>query len=132
MAVAIYLLCLLIAGDGVAAPLARDRSRLEIFGLAACIGPGIIGLWLIALSIGGLLPSRLSIAILTICLGTCAFISLRKRIWPNGIQAARLTPGERWWNIFCIVLLASAIIVTTWNAFVNPPFEWDAFSIWQL
>ena len=62
---AIYLGILIVAGYPLAAGLARGATgkasppeRLEIAALSACMGPGIMGILLIFLSMLGLRPIR--------------------------------------------------------------------------
>jgi hypothetical protein len=135
MAVALYLCCLLIVGYGAAIWLTPKQAKLLRFGLSACLGPGVMGMILIALSMLGFTPTRTSIATLTIL----AAISIVAAAWRKKTDAppkfparSRLSSVQRWWLMFCALLIAFAIGMTAWNAFIFPTYEWDAFSIWQL
>jgi hypothetical protein len=63
---AAFLLCCLIVGYAIISTLGGDQPLLEQIGYAAVLGPGVLGLILIYLSMGGVLPSRTGILCCTL------------------------------------------------------------------
>jgi hypothetical protein len=129
----LYLAFLQAAGYAVVRPLARRRSNLEIFGLSACLGPGIFGLCLVFLSMLGLRPGRAEVLILGavgLIAGGIALFRPKERV-----AAERTKPqhrGARIWTGACLLAIAYAVVAVAADAAIYPTMEWDAFSIWQL
>jgi Dolichyl-phosphate-mannose-protein mannosyltransferase len=126
----LYLFCLALAGYPVVAGLARGRSRLETLGFSICMGPGLVAICLIFLSMLGLRPGRMEILALT---GVCAMIGiiLCRRGGPQYVieQDGRVFPV---WGVICAVAIAYGVFALVIDAVHYPVIEWDAFAIWQL
>jgi hypothetical protein len=123
----LYLCCLLVAGYPVVAATARERSWVETAGLCACVGPGIVGIFLIFLSMLGLRPQRGEIlAIAGVCLA--AGIALHRR----PIAAGAGGKVSRLWAGVCLLAIAYGLFAVVTDALGYPVIEWDAFAIWQL
>jgi hypothetical protein len=126
----LYLCCLVVAGYPVVAGLARGRSRLETVGLSICMGPGLMGICLIFLSMMGLRPGRVEIFILTaLCVGVGAFVCLRGRRADVIEQGGRVFPL---WGVICAVAIGYGVFSLVVDTVRYPVIEWDAFAIWQL
>jgi uncharacterized membrane protein YhaH (DUF805 family) len=129
---AAYLLCLLLAGFGGAAWAPGPRSGWERFGLAACLGAGIVGLVLIALSMLGIGPGRFEI------LWFCALLFLSAVGAPGKFHLGGQAPAKprfdvpTIWTILCLAGIGYGLFVVGANALRGPTLEWDAFVIWQL
>lgn len=127
---AVYCVCLLVVGYGaVGVLMPRDGESAALrFGFAACLGPGVTGLGLIAFSLLGCAPGRL----LIFCL-TAPFAALigiyRERL---RISAVSIKPYVTWFNLICLVAIAYGIFVVVRDAVAVPVIVGDAFSIWQL
>ncbi|HEX4053659.1 MAG TPA: glycosyltransferase family 39 protein [Tepidisphaeraceae bacterium] len=129
MGCAIYLCCLLVAGYPVVAGLARRRSRLETVGLSLCMGPGIMAICLIFLSMLGLRPGRLEILAIT-----GAGLIAGAILWRNGGRTVAVDGARvpRLWAAVCIVAIGYGISAILLDSLGYPVIEWDAFAIWQL
>lgn len=125
---AIYWLCLLAVGYGVAAPLLNSRSLLERFGVAACLGPGVLGLLLIAISMLGLRPRA---PVIFLIAGIFALIAIFYRS-PDAEKLQKSLPAPRWLLFVCFLAIAYGIFIVATDALIYPAVEWDAFAIWQL
>lgn len=129
---AVYLLCLLLAGCGAAAWAPGPRNRFERFGLAACLGPGLLGLILIAFSMAGIGPGRAEIIGVSILLFLPA--AARRRTLSSG---RRDLPKLRFdattiWTILFLAAIGYGLFIVAAAALRGPTLEWDAFAIWQL
>jgi hypothetical protein len=124
----LYLCCLFVAGYAVAASLARTASLLEIAALSLCMGPAIVGILLIFLSILGIRPTRLEILIITALFAALAIFSFTRRSPEN----VRSTSVPKWLMLICLAAIAYGIIAIVVDALGFPVIEWDAFAIWQL
>jgi 4-amino-4-deoxy-L-arabinose transferase-like glycosyltransferase len=135
---AIYLGILIVAGYPLAAGLARGATgkasppeRLEIAALSACMGPGIMGILLIFLSMLGLRPIRGEILAIAAAWGAAGIA-----VWRLRPTAAKLhePPSDtpKWWMIACFVAIGYGLLVVGIDALIYPVVEWDAFAIWQL
>jgi hypothetical protein len=126
----LYLCCLAVAGYPVVAGLARGRSRLETVGFSICMGPGLIAICLIFLSMLGLRPGRVEILVLT---GLCAAVGifLYRRGRPQDVieHGGRVFPL---WGVICAVAIAYGFASLVIDTVHYPVIEWDAFAIWQL
>jgi hypothetical protein len=129
---AIYLLCLLFAGWGIVVRLGWGRSRLESLGLIACMGPGIVGMGLIVLSMLGVTPSRAEIFILSGIIGLSGFLPWRSAPPPMRGPSEDQDRTPKWWLGLCLLAIGYSAYVVALDAFVYPTVEWDAFAIWQL
>lgn len=130
MGCVIYLCCLLVAGYPVAAGLARGRSRAETAGLSLCMGPGIMAICLIFLSMLGLRPGQLEILALTgACLVAGAILWQRPSGEPESAESGRV---PRLWAAVCIAAIAYGMWAVALDALGYSVIEWDAFAIWQL
>lgn len=127
----IYLCCLCVAGYPVAAGLAREATKLEIAGLSVCMGPGIMGMCLIFLSMAGFRPVPREILAITSVLAVAGIII---RISRKPSAAIELRPGRTppWWAVACFVAMGYALFSVALDALYFPMIEWDAFSMWQL
>jgi hypothetical protein len=123
---------LLLAGLGVAAWAPGPRNGFERFGLAACLGPGIVGLILIAISMLGLAPSRVEILCISLVLIFSGAARLRKFSWRNLRLPALRLDARTGWTILCLVSIIYGLFVAATSALTGPTLEWDAFAIWQL
>jgi len=128
---AIYLGCLLTVGYGVSAVLVARKSHIERFGVAACLGPGITALCLIALSMCGWAPSRLAIGLVTVIFAAGGLFLWKKQP-PTLTQPDGGPPAPLWWIGLCLAIAAYGILTVALNALVYPTFNTDAFAIWQL
>lgn len=128
---ALYLGMLLIVGYGVVVWLASDRSGLEIFGQAACLGPAVTGWWLIAWSLLGHTPSLASVSALcglAVVSVVCAVLFRRRRIFAPAV-------GQQiplWIQIVTLLVVLSGAGLVGRDALIAPTDEWDAFVTWQL
>jgi dolichyl-phosphate-mannose-protein mannosyltransferase len=127
---AIYLGCLLIVGFSVASRLVDDRSLLEHFAVAACLGPAIVALLLIFLSMLGFLPSATEIICITILFAPLGFLHRRKPASPR--PASDISGPIVLWKIACLLAIAYGFTVVCIDAFSPETITWDAFAIWQL
>jgi hypothetical protein len=110
----------------------RGSSRLERWGLCACLGPGIFGLCLIFLSFAGMRPGRGEILILATIFAAAGIIvhfTQRKHL-PQPVTQTSAT-SRSWW-IICLAVMAYGLYMIASNVLVYPVVEWDAFAIWQL
>ncbi|MGD0542288.1 MAG: glycosyltransferase family 39 protein [Tepidisphaeraceae bacterium] len=126
----LYLCCLAVAGYPVIAGLARERSRLESLGLSACMGPALIAICLIFLSMLGVRPGRAEILALT---GACAAAGIflwRRDRFKNPVEEGG--PVFRLWTIVCAAAIAYGLCAVVIDTVGYPVIEWDAFAIWQL
>jgi Dolichyl-phosphate-mannose-protein mannosyltransferase len=126
----LYLLCLAVAGYPVIAGLARGRSRLETIGLSLCMGPGLIAICLIYLSLLGVRPGRAEILVMT---GACAVAAMvlgrRDRHEIAGEEGGRVF---KLWAVICVAAIAYGLCAVAIDTVHYPVIEWDAFAIWQL
>ncbi|MGD0464403.1 MAG: glycosyltransferase family 39 protein [Tepidisphaeraceae bacterium] len=130
---ALYLVFLQAAGYALVSRLARHRSRLEIAGLSACLGPGVFGLCLVFLSMLGLRPGRAEVLILGSLAVIAAAISLYKRKGNDAIEPPEVQrPSARLWTGACLVAIAYGAVAVAADVAIYPTMEWDAFGIWQL
>ncbi|MGD1278341.1 MAG: glycosyltransferase family 39 protein [Tepidisphaeraceae bacterium] len=130
---ALYLCCLLIVGCGAAKCLVRSRSWIEWAGWVLCLGPGVTGLCLVALSILGWRPSRLAILLLAAFFAVVAVVVRRTRSQESAPPAPpAAAPPPKWWTALCLIAIAYGIFVVALDTLVYPTIEWDAFAIWQL
>jgi 4-amino-4-deoxy-L-arabinose transferase-like glycosyltransferase len=135
---AIYLCILIVVGYPLAAGLARGSTgkaspseRLEIAALSACMGPGIMGIMLIFLSMLGERPARGEILAIGAAWGAAGIV-----VWRLRPAAAKLNKPDRnapkWWMIACSIAIGYGLLVVGIDALNFPVIEWDAFAIWQL
>jgi Dolichyl-phosphate-mannose-protein mannosyltransferase len=124
----LYLCCLFIAGYAVTAALARTASPVEIAGLSLCMGPAIIGILLIFLSMIGIRPARAEILIISALFAVAAIFFSSRR----SPQHPPNTPVVKWLAVICLAAIAYGMIAITIDALGFPVIEWDAFAIWQL
>jgi hypothetical protein len=131
MASALYLCCLIITGYPVVTVLARGASRLEIAALSICLGPAIMGILLISLSMLGIKPATSEIAIITTLFVIASIFAWKNGPKPIVLEATReRTP--LWWKVVCIIGIGYACYAVATDIFFYPVIEWDAFAIWQL
>jgi hypothetical protein len=129
----IYLIFLQSAGYAVVRRLARNRSRLEIAGLSACLGPGIFGLCLIFLSMAGVRPERTEVLSLGILAMAAATVCYFKKYANDVIERTEIVGRyARLWTVACLLVIAYAAVVVAADVAIYPTMEWDAFGIWQL
>jgi hypothetical protein len=128
---ALYLCCLIVVGYPAAAGFARGAARLEIAALSACIGPGIMGIALIFLSMLGLRPSVPEIFSITACGAVAGGIIAWKRK-PSARLNLEPQATSPLWLIVCTLAIAYGVFSVAYDALVIPVSEWDAFAIWQL
>lgn len=130
----IYLACLLVTGWGVCSLILPNRSRIDFAGLAACLGPGILSLILIAFSMVGWGPSRSILLSVAFVWGMLGIVAHRHR--GAGFTAnAPALPGSTFskiWIILCLAAVGYGIFIVGRNALFQPVIEGDAFQIWQL
>ncbi|MGD0139341.1 MAG: glycosyltransferase family 39 protein [Tepidisphaeraceae bacterium] len=135
---AIYLCILIVVGYPLAAGLARGATgkasppeRLEIAALSACMGPGIMGILLIFLSMLGERPARGEILAIGAAWGAAGIA-----VWRLRPVAARWnephTDTPKWWLTACFLAIGYGVLVVGIDALIYPVIEWDAFAIWQL
>ena len=128
---AIYLGILIVVGYPLAAGLARGATRLEIAALSACMGPGIMGILLIFLSMLGERPARGEILAIGAAWGAAGIA-----VWRLRPVAARWnephTDTPKWWLTACFLAIGYGVLVVGIDALIYPVIEWDAFAIWQL
>jgi hypothetical protein len=128
---AIYLCCLLLAGYALVECLCLSLTRIERFGLAATMGPGIFGICLIFLSMAGRVPTRDEILILG-AIFAAVFAMARgfgRRPPPPALPAER-TP--KWISLLFPLVISYGILAVGADVLVMPTMEWDAFAIWQF
>ncbi|MGD1278075.1 MAG: glycosyltransferase family 39 protein [Tepidisphaeraceae bacterium] len=126
-----YLCCVLIVGYSVARRLARGRSWIECAGWSLCLGPGVLGLCLIGLSLLGQQPTRIAVVAVTLLWAVVGIFVKR----PPPPMADAPAGGERapwWWAGLCLAGIGYGIFVVAFDALVYPASEWDAFATWQL
>ena len=128
---ALYLCCLIVVGYPAAAGLARGATRMEIAALTACIGPGIMALLLIFLSMMGLPPSMREIFSITACAAVAGAVVLWRHKSPPPSNLPEKTPSVLW-IILCALAIAYGVFSVAYDALAFPVNEWDAFAIWQL
>jgi hypothetical protein len=128
---AIYLCCLLIIGFAWVARLYASHSRIELAGLAACLGPGLAGLALIAISMFGSPPTPDLIFLLTIIFGFIALFTPR-RASNSMATPAPLSVIAKCWIALCLGMIAYGIFAVIFNAVRYPEIEPDAYAMWQL
>jgi hypothetical protein len=129
MSVALYLCCLFLAGYPVAAVLARRANWMETVALALCLGPGVMGLALVFVSMQGLRPLAVEI------LGFAAPLGLLTVGALFFFKREAVAPSDRppmWWRICCWAGIGYGIYAVGKDVFIEPVIEWDAFAIWQL
>jgi hypothetical protein len=134
---AAFLLCCLIVGYAIISTLAGDQPLPEQIGYAAVVGPGVLGLILIYLSMGGVLPSRTGILCCTL-----PFLILAAWNWhvtsrdrqskTTDLPHPPPTPFESLCGRFCLIAIAYAMVTVITTTLLYPAMAWDAFSIWQL
>jgi hypothetical protein len=127
---AAYLGSLLIVGYAIIVWLAAHRSSLEIFGLSACMGPAVMGWWLIAWSLAGSTPSIWSVAVLTALAAVSLLCKLLLRRNPK--STVKTDPTELWIKLLCMATLVAGACFIARDAIIAPTTEWDAFVAWQL
>jgi hypothetical protein len=121
---------LAVAGYPVVAGLARGRSRLETAGLSACMGPGVMAIYLIFLSMLGVRPGRGEIlAMSAVCAAAGVILWRRNHREPAADERGTV---PKWWALICIAAMAYGLVAVAIDALVYPVIEWDAFAIWQL
>jgi len=129
--ITVYLGCLMVVGYGLIVWLGLGRSSLETFGLAACLGPSLMGAWLILGSLLGYVPSRCTIFALA---GAAVVSILFRRIrFPNEI--CKPSQNDRpaiLWMTLPIIAVAYGICFIGHDALLVPTIDWDAFVTWQL
>ncbi|MGA2441182.1 MAG: glycosyltransferase family 39 protein [Tepidisphaeraceae bacterium] len=142
---AIYLGILVVVGYPLAAGLARGSTgkasppeRLEIAALSACMGPGIVGILLIFLSMLGERPGRAEILAIGAAWGAAGIAvwrlrpAARKALPPRVKLVEPGTGAPKWWTIACFIAIGYGLLVVGIDALNFPVIEWDAFAIWQL
>jgi hypothetical protein len=130
---AVYLVFLQAAGYAAVSRLAKGRTRLEMAGLSACLGPGVFGLCLIFLSMLGVRPDRVEVLILGGAAIIAAAISLRIRARNFAVQRPGVhQPRSRIWTAACLLAIAYGAVAVASDVAIYPTMEWDAFVIWQL
>jgi hypothetical protein len=129
----IYLIFLQSAGFAVVRRLVDGRSRLEIAGLSACLGPGVFGLCLIFLSMLGVRPGRTEVLLLGVLALIAAGISFFKFGGTHEAESREMLGRySRLWSAACLVVIAYGAVVVAADVAIYPTMEWDAFGIWQL
>ncbi len=120
--------CGLFGGGGIDGA----ATKLEIAALSLCVGPGVMAMCLIFLSMMGLRPTAAEILEITAGWGILGiFVSvLRRKGEP--IELAPSTYPPKLWSIVCLLALAYGIAAVGYDALKIPVSEWDAFAIWQL
>jgi len=130
---ALYLGCLVTVGYGAAAVLIRRRrSPIERLGMTACLGPGVAGLSLIALSMLGWRPNRDAIVAMAFIFGILGIFWPRPRPAEQAVPLLAHSMLDKGWMVLCLAAIAYGIFVVARDALFFPAVEWDAFSIWQL
>jgi len=142
---AIYLCILIVVGYPLAAGLARGATgkasppdgkasppvQLEIAALSACMGPGIMGIVLIFLSMLGERPARGEILAIGAACGAAGIAVWRLR--PAAVRLVEPDSGtSKWWTGACLLAIGYGLLVVGMDALIYPVIEWDAFAIWQL
>lgn len=127
----LYLCCLVVVGYPAAAGLARAATRLEIAALSACIGPGLMGISLIFLSMLGLRPAAWEIFAITALSAVIGGFVWRQRKPAEPFSISGQNPPVLW-TILCLIALAYGVFSVGYDALAIPVTEWDAFAIWQL
>ena len=136
----IYSTCLLAGGYGTIAlielvcrnkPDAHSIFKIERFGQAACLGPGAVGMILIAVSMIGQPPSKdliLALAMVGAVLAIAGAIARRDKLPP----LPRLPRIPAWLAAICLLIVGYGVVTVALDALLYPSYEWDAFSVWQL
>ena len=96
-----------------------------------CLGPGVVGICLILVSMLGVRPVEGEILGITAAL---AIVGIA--VWKWGpkrepIEACDDRPAM-WWRIACYAGIGFGIYAVCKDVFVDPVIEWDAFAIWQM
>ena len=127
---AIYLVCLLLTGYAVAAALTPRRSSIELLGLAACIGPAVMGAFLIVISLLGRAPTRITIMGFTLAMLVLLVWGIKRRAkFPREEEPPRIPII---WIVIGLGILATVLYLLINDTAIMPTLEWDAFAIWQL
>jgi VanZ family protein len=127
----VYLLCLTIVGYGAIVFFAEGLSYVECFGIAAVVGPGVMGMILITASMFGQTPGRGIILSSTALLGAMNIFKTRRLI-SKLASPHRPTVIEM---ILCgtaLVAVLYGVFVVSQTAFHSATLEMDAYMIWQL
>jgi hypothetical protein len=130
MSCALYLCCLIVAGYPLATGLARRANWIERTALTVCLGPAVLALLLIFLSMAGVRPVESEILAISAALAIAA-----TAVWKRGPGLEQLEPTDRpavWWRICCYAGIGYGLYAIGKDVFIEPVIEWDAFSIWQL
>lgn len=128
---ALYLCCLLLAGYALLNWLSIRVTRVERFGLAIILGPGIFGFCLVFLSMLGIQPARGEIILQG---GVFAIIAILAGIWRRRAEPIYLPPEKTpvWILLLCPIAIGYGLYAIGTDVLVFPTLEWDAFAIWQL
>jgi hypothetical protein len=129
---AFYLGLLFFCGYAVVAPLSKGRCRLEIAGLSACLGPALMGLLLLLLSMLGMKPSRAELLIIAIPAAAASALWLKLPAPRSRPVKRAFPPVAKFWAVLCAAGILYALVSIAADALTNPVTEWDAFAIWQL
>src|ERR1700722_16779935 len=98
MACALYLCCLIVAGYPLAAGLARRANWQETAALAMCMGPGVLGIILIFLSMLGVRPVEPEILGIAGALAVAGIVVWRWGPRREPILAREVWP-PMWWRL---------------------------------
>jgi hypothetical protein len=126
-----YLACLLLVGCALIQWLAYQPSRLEAFGLALCIGPCLMGGWLILWSFLDFIPSRFLIFSLS-ALAVISILLRHARVFSPSDREATAHSSNPIWAALPIAAFAYGLCFVVHDALLVPTVDWDAFATWQL
>jgi len=129
---ALYLCCLLVVGYSAAAGLMRAATTLEIAALSLCMGPGVMAMCLIFLSMMGGRPTTVEILPITAGWGILGILISALPRKGDPIELAPSTNPPKLWTIVCLLAIAYGLTAVGCDALTIPVSEWDAFAIWQL
>ncbi len=94
------------------------------------MGPGLIAICLLFLSMMGMRPGRIEILGLT---GVCAIAGIF--LWRSGREKDGVEERgsvSKLWAVLCAVAIAYGLFALVIDTVHYPVIEWDAFAIWQL
>jgi hypothetical protein len=126
----VYIASLLLAGYAVIGWTVKG-SKLEMFGFSACLGPGIFGLILIAISMLGFQPNAWIVGFLTLIASIASVLAFLKQRRHNN-SSKQFDRVSKFWLVIGLIALSYGLIVVFWDSAMLPPAEWDAFAIWQF
>ncbi len=112
-------------------PVWRGASRVEVVALTLCMGPAIMGFFLILLSMLGIRPAKAEILSITVVAAVAGIVVHRIRCVEPAMKS-RSDPIPAWWLLICAIAIAYGFMSVANDALMYPVNEWDAFAIWQL